>query len=159
MASQLPGTSPTSPSPPVILSRSQRPWFCAAIEHARGRPLVLAAAELSSPRLSLWVTTGDVDLILYPLGAGPTEQLHAIAHQAAHVLLGHQAVASDVAPSLFPHLAPDVVAATIMISRFSAADELAAESLASQLVTNAELPQISGKPGCSAYDSAILDST
>jgi hypothetical protein len=125
MASQpQPGTLPNSPPPPVILDRSHWPWFCAAIERTRGRRLLLAAAELSSPRLSLWVASAHVDLIVYPAGATPIEQLRAIAHQAAHVLLGHQAAASDIAT----------------VALFSGSDELAADGLASQLVASMGLP-------------------
>jgi hypothetical protein len=108
--------------------------------------LLLAAAELPSGRSSLWVATGDIDLIVYPLGAKPTEQLRAIAHQAAHIFLGHQAAAGDIAPQVFPHLSPNFVAAKIVVSRFSEADELAADSFATRLVASTGLSETTTRP-------------
>jgi hypothetical protein len=92
------------------------------------------------------VATGDIDLIVYPLDADSAEQLRAIAHQAAHILLGHQAAAGDIAPQVFPRLSSTFVAAEIMISRFSEADELAADKFASRLVASAGLPEITARP-------------
>jgi hypothetical protein len=109
--------------------------------------LLLVAAELPAGSSSLWVTADDIDLILYLRDADQAEQLHAIAHQAAHIFLGHQATAANITPSLFPHLAPDFAAATVMISRFSEADELAADNLASRIVANTAPAEITaGSP-------------
>jgi hypothetical protein len=47
---------------------------------------------------------------------------------------------------VFPHVAPDFVAATLVISRFSDADELAADSFASRIVPGTELLEITARP-------------
>jgi len=139
-------TSTTPASSPAVPGPSDWPQLRAAIEQARGRPLLLAAADLPSECTSLWVATSNVDLIVYPRGAEPTEQLRAIAHQAAHIFLGHQAAATDTDPSLFPHLAPEFVAATTTIASFSECDELAADSFAARVVESEGLPEIAARP-------------
>jgi hypothetical protein len=110
------------------------------IEQARGRPLLLATAGLPSSRSSLWIAADDIDLIVYPDAADQAEQARAIAHQAAHILLGHQAAAGDAISSLFPHLAPKFAGTTLTIFRFSATDELAADNFACRIVANTRLP-------------------
>ncbi len=136
-------TPATPRTPPAIRGPWDWPRLRAAIEQARGRRLLLAPAELPSGRSCLWIATSDIDLIVYPRAAGQAEQLHAIAHQAAHILLGHQASASDATPSLFPHLDPALVTAVLAISRYSPSDEAIADELASQVVarTRAAMPR------------------
>ena len=113
------------------------PWdwasYRAAIEQVRGRPLLLAPVERLS---SLWIATSDADLILYPGSADQIRQLREIAHQAAHVLLGHQPAPYD-AGHLFPHLDPELVTTVLAISRYSQADEQAAAEFAARVVTAA----------------------
>jgi hypothetical protein len=76
------------------------------------------------------------DLIVYGQAADPVHRLRAVGHHLGHMLLGHQA-AHDGNQSLFPHLDPDVVSATLSISSYAQADELAAEEFATLLITNA----------------------
>ena len=111
-------TSPAIPSP------WDRAVLCATIERARRRPLLLAAAELPRGQSSLWITADAIDLIVYPDAADEAQLLHAIAHQAAHILLGHQADADDTIPSLFPDLASEFFAATLTTFRFSVGDAM-----------------------------------
>jgi hypothetical protein len=131
-------TSPAIPSP------WDWPRLHDAIEQARGRPLLLAPAELPTGLSSLWIATGDIDLIVFSNAADQAEQLLGIAHQAAHILLGHQPGSGDATPSLFPHLVPEFAAATLAISRFSEADELAANNFASRMGTG--LTEITVRP-------------
>jgi hypothetical protein len=113
----------------------------ATIEQARGRPLLLVAAELPSGHSSLWVATDDIDLIVYTHDADQAEQLRAIAHQAGHILLGHRAAASDATTHLFPHLAPDVAVGSIEIVLFSEPDELDADSFAAKIAGSTGLSE------------------
>jgi hypothetical protein len=70
--------------------------------------------------------------------ADPAQQLHAIGHQVAHLLLGHQAAASPAASqALLPHLDPSIVAAPLTFSCFAPEDEMAADEFASLLTAQA----------------------
>jgi len=150
MTSTSPRSSPAIPDP------LDWPRLRTAIERARGRRLLLAAVEMSSERPSLWVATDDIDLIVYSREAERDEQLRAIAHQAAHIFLGHQAFASDGGVNPLPHLALEFVAATIVICGFSEADEVAADSLAARIVTGTSLPEITARSGL-AQDRTLGD--
>jgi hypothetical protein len=128
-AKMTPTTPRTRPTP----SPWDWPGFCAEIERIRGRPLLLAPAELPAGHSSLWVAADDIDLIVYAQAADPTQQLRDITHQAAHMLLGHQA-AANAADQLFSHLDPAMVAAVLTVSVYSQADETIADEFASQVV-------------------------
>lgn len=129
--------TPTIPRTPPFIPD---PWdwasFRASIEQVRGRPLLVAPAELPSGRSSLWIAACDTDLIIYPSPADRHQQLHEIAHQAAHMLLEHQPAAS-AAGILFPHLDPAMAGAVLTISRYSEADERTAAQFASEVVARA----------------------
>ncbi len=129
-------TPATPRTPPAVPGPLDWPRLRAATEQARGRRLLLAPSELPSGHSSLWIATSDIDLIVYLRAAGQAEQLHAIAHQGAHILLGHQVAASDATPSLFPRLDPALVTAVLTISRYSPSDEAIADELASRVVAN-----------------------
>jgi hypothetical protein len=71
----------------------------------RGRRLVLVAESLPLSVSGLWISTDIADLIVYSQTASPLQQVRAIGHQVAHLLLGHQATASSAASqALLPHL-------------------------------------------------------
>jgi hypothetical protein len=122
------------------------PWdwsqFHAAAEKVLGCPLLLAPTSLSSGNASVWIATTDTDLIVYSRAVDGTERLHAIAYQMAHILLAHQAIASDTNPSLFTHLDPALVASMLTVGRYAPADEQAAEDFASLVVARAQSPQV-----------------
>jgi hypothetical protein len=108
------------------------------VEQRRDRRLVLAAESLPLRVSGLWITTDMADLIVYSQTASPLQQVHAIGHQVAHLLLGHQATASPAASqALFPHLNPSYVAATLAVSSFAPADEVAADEFATLLAAQA----------------------
>jgi hypothetical protein len=124
MTPPTPGTSPFIPDPWDWVT------FRATIEQARGRPLVLVPVDLSSGLSPLWMVANDADLIVYSRTGERIEQLREIAHQAAHMLLGHRPATND-ADLLFPHLDPAIVAAVLTIPRFHQADECVATEFAS----------------------------
>jgi hypothetical protein len=125
------------------------PWsldeFRVKVERHRHARLLIAAAPLRLGISGLWIVTTAGDLIVYNEAVNPAQQLRAIGHQAAHLLLGHQAMPSaSASQALFPHLATSFAAAVLPISSFAPADEMAADEFASLLVARA-LP--SGEPG------------
>jgi hypothetical protein len=128
------------------------PWdwasFRVEIERVQGRPLLLVPAKLPPGFSSAWVTTGDADLIVYARDGSRTQRLREIAHQAAHILLGHQATGNG-AERMFPHLPHTAVAAVLTIPRYSPADEALADAFASLVLARSLLaPQ----PGETAMD-------
>jgi hypothetical protein len=101
-------------NPPLSLFRDviPCPWslaeFLVNVERHRGRRLVLVAESLPLRVSGLWLTTDAADLIVYSQAASPVQQVQAIGHQVAHLLLGHQATPSPTA-SQAPVPAPDPV--------------------------------------------------
>jgi hypothetical protein len=131
---------PTPPSASLALPIPQ-PWnleqFRAALEARRGRALLLEPATLPRGCAALRITTDAADLIIYDLAPDSRRQLHAIGHQLAHLLLGHQG--RDDRQSLFPHLDPVLHATAPAISRYAEADEMEADTFASLIVARANL--------------------
>jgi hypothetical protein len=132
---------PTPPSASLALPIPQ-PWnlehFRAALEARRGRALLLEPAPLPRGCTVLRLTTEAADLIIYDLALDPRRQLHAIGHQLAHLLLGHQG--RNDPQFLFPHLDPVALQAMApAILRYAEADELEADTFASLLVARANL--------------------
>jgi hypothetical protein len=125
----------------LALPAIPRPWnlehFRAALEARRGRALLFEPASLPRGCTALRVTTEAADLIIYDLALDPGRQLHAIGHQLAHLLLGHQG--RDEREPLFPHLGPVLLATAPAILRYAETDELEADTFASLLVAKASL--------------------
>jgi hypothetical protein len=135
---------PANPPLPLLRDMIPCPWslaeFRVNVERHRDRPLVLAAVPLPRRISGLWIATATTDVIGYSQTADLGQQVRAIGHQVAHLLLGHQAMPSaSASQALFPHLAPSLVATMITISRFDPADEMAADEFGS-LFTARALP-------------------
>jgi hypothetical protein len=133
---------PTPPSPSLTLP-IPRPWdlerFRLALQACRGRALLLEPAPLPHGCAALRVTTSAADLIIYDQALGSRRQLHAIGHQLAHLLLGHQS--QDDRQSLFPHLDSALTAMAPLIVRYSRADEAEADQFAALLIARVSIIQ------------------
>jgi hypothetical protein len=133
---------PTPPSLSLTLP-IPRPWnlehFRLALQARRGRALLLEPAPLPQGCAALRVTTGAADLIIYDQALDSRLQLHAIGHQLAHLILGHQG--QDDRRSLFPHLDPALTAAAPVIDVYSETDEREADHFASLLIARANPPE------------------
>jgi hypothetical protein len=97
------------------------------------------------------IRTGDTDLILYDQAADPDQQLRAILHEVAHLLLSHR---PHERPSPYTHLDPAAVATeTVAWHGYSQADEREAADFAALLLSAASTatstgePQLRGHPG------------
>jgi hypothetical protein len=112
------------------------PWnleqFRLAVEQRTGRRLALEPAPLPGAAL---VRTADTDLIIYDQAADDDQQLLAIGHEIAHLILGHRA---RERPSPFTHLDP--VAVTTAFHGYAHADEREANDFARFLVSAASNP-------------------
>jgi Zn-dependent peptidase ImmA (M78 family) len=133
---------PTPPSPSLTLP-IPRPWnlehFRLALQARRSRALLLEPAPLPQGCTALCVTTEAADLIIYDQALDSRRQLHAIGHQLAHLILGHQG--RDDSQSLFPHLDPALTAKAPMIARYSETDESEADHFAALLIARANIIQ------------------
>lgn len=127
-----PGAPDTSPRIPDGCDVER---FRAALEQARGRPVLLMPTAIVPGPSSCWFATDDSDLIVYSSAVDQALQLREIAHQAAHMLLGHQPLEADVG-RMFPHLDPATVADVLTIYCYSEADERTAAELASRVVAD-----------------------
>jgi hypothetical protein len=111
--------------------------FRAGVESWRGRPLALAAGRLAPGRAAAWIATATADFIVYDRDAPFPGQVRAIAHQVAHMLLGHRGSPDgrDAAGALFPDLDPAAVDADLGApAAFTAAEEQDADALARSLL-------------------------
>ncbi len=107
----------------------------AAVERKRGRPLALTSAPLSPGSSTLLIEMDTVDLLIVSQAGSPADQLHAIAHQLAHLVRGHQGTPDDhLLRVAFPHLAPDLVAASLAACRYAPEDEHEADAYATRFV-------------------------
>src|SRR5579862_593780 len=140
---------PANPPLPLLRDVIPCPWslaeFQVNVERHRDARLVIAAASLRQGTSGLWIATATADLIIYNEAADPAQQLRAIGHQVAHLLLGHQAPPSDSASRAL--LAPSLVTAVLPVSHFSSADEMAADEFAALLVARALPSGEAGKSG------------
>jgi hypothetical protein len=107
--------------------------FRHAVERRTGRNLLLEPAPLDG---AARISTPDTDLIIYDETADPDQQLRAIAHEVAHLLLGHQ---PHRLPSPYVHLDPAAVATeTVAFHGYSRADEQEAADFAAWLMSAVE---------------------
>ncbi len=98
--------------------------LCVQLGQKRGQPIHLLAIELDSARPSgLWIAMDGMDFIVFEANTSAPHQEHIIAHELAHIILGHRnAELNDVsARLLFPKLDPGLV--RDMLSRTGYADE------------------------------------
>ena len=125
-----------------------RPWnldqFILAVAQRTGRHLTLEPAPLDG---AARISTGDTDLIIYDQAADPDQQLLAISHEIAHLLLGHR---PREHPTPFTHLDPAAAAdVTTTFHGYAQADEREAHDFARLLLSAASnaTPAGSQPPG------------
>lgn len=72
-----------------------------AVANHRGRPLTLVPTPATGGSATLLVTTGDRDIIHYPVGATVLHRNHLITRQVCHLVLSHQRTASHFTTGSF----------------------------------------------------------
>ncbi len=108
----------------------------------RGRALRLVAAPGTAK--GLCIATADEDYIFYPRDAPAVTQLHVIARELGHLLLGHAgapAATSEIARLLLPSMDPGLVVTTLTRTRYSPRDEDEAELFALLLLDHVEVEE------------------
>jgi len=114
--------------------------FVAGLERQRQRPIRLRPFS-SGPGVpcGLWIGTAEADYVYHEAGTTPFHATHIAVHEIAHMLLGHRHTAAW--EQLIGLLAPDVDQALIQLilgrSAYSTAEERAAETLASLILSSA----------------------
>jgi hypothetical protein len=103
-----------------------------------GRPLrVVLSDQPGTAPSGAWLRTADEDLVLVDRGASPLHREHILAHEVAHILLGHRGRAEPELSSLLPGIDPSVVSRVLTRHTYSDAAERDAELLASLIMSRA----------------------
>ncbi|MBO0802102.1 MAG: ImmA/IrrE family metallo-endopeptidase [Nocardiopsaceae bacterium] len=111
--------------------------FRECLERHRGRPVDLIPTTTANGCSGLWIGTRDADYIFYERDTTPLHQLHIVAHEAGHMLLGHAGTpigTEQLARLLFPDLPAALVQSALGRSAYTDAEEHEAETFASLLL-------------------------
>jgi hypothetical protein len=113
-----------------------------------GRPLrvVLAAQTFPAPS-GAWLRTATGDVIVIDRDASPLHRDHILAHELAHVLLGHDQLDGHAATAVLPGLDPAVVRGVLARHGSRHAEEREAELLASLIMVRVTSPSRPGAAG------------
>jgi hypothetical protein len=137
----------TPRSPDLIALPGSLEKLRAAVEHKRGRTLVLAAAPLPAGS-TLLIETRTADVMMASHADSPAGQLHAIAHHLAHLMCGHQGAPDDRLPqAAFPRLAPGKVSASLTTSRYAPEEEREADARATRFMARVARSKGARSPG------------
>ena len=113
--------TPLSPEPIALPGSLDE--LRAAVEHKRGRTLVVAAAPLPAGS-TLLIEARTVDVMMASQADSPAAQLDAIAHHLAHLMCGHQGAADDrPLQAAFPGLLPGKASASLTTARYTPEEE------------------------------------
>ncbi len=106
------------------------------VEALRGRPIRLVGAAERNLPCGIWVETDRADLVFYAQGTGPAHQRHIIAHELAHIALGHTGaeVTEHAAELLFRSVKPAAVLRMLNRAGYDTGQEREAELLATLLL-------------------------
>lgn len=102
-------------------------------EH-RDRPIFILDQDLGADGPSgLWVETATADYVVVHASATPSRRAAIVCHEAAHMILGHEAQAGDLT-ELVSTIRPSLAARFLQRHGYSAPDEHDAETLATEIV-------------------------
>lgn len=102
-------------------------------EHRGRRVVVIDHPFDDQGTTGLWIALPDLDLIAVDTSAGPSRRVVIIAHEIAHMMLGHEGPHADLGSRVAPDLPPDVVARVLSRDTYDDAEELDAERVATVL--------------------------
>jgi hypothetical protein len=117
--------------------------MCDALERIRQREISLVPMAMptrpGSP-CGLWISTDEVDYILYQENTTKAHSAHIVRHEAGHMLLGHTSTPAhkdEVAQLLMPSLNPALVRTVLGRTIYTSQEERSAEMVASLLPMHA----------------------
>ena len=118
----------------------------------RGRQIQFIEMELGGPS-GMLIGLPTMDVVLVDVDSSPSRRLVSIAHEAAHLLLGHDKDAAhveDTLTTLLPNLSPSLIKQALCRQRHDGRQESDAEELAtiiaSELSVRAALCDLDGHP-------------
>ncbi len=131
------------------------------VQEVRGRRVQLTPISGLPGVHGLWLSSADVELVLYADGTTPWHQHYTVCHEFAHMLLGHDeqsgAPGEDRHVAL-PDIAPETVRSVLRRSAYDTWQEQEAEYLAMRIMQRIErasaLPPVS--PGISGVAAVRL---
>jgi len=136
--------NPLSPEPIALPGSLDE--LRAAVEHKRGRTLVLAAAPLPAGS-TLLIETRIVDVMMASQADSPAAQLDALAHHLAHLMCGHQGVPDDrPLQAAFPGLVPGKASASLTTARYTPEEEREADARVTRFVARVARSQAPRSP-------------
>lgn len=112
------------------------------VEALQGRPLKLIGVRDRDLPCGMWVRTAETDLVFYAETTTPAHQRHIIAHELAHILLGHSGaeLTEQAGGLLFQRIEPATVARVLSRSEYDTGAEREAELLATLLLRRRPRP-------------------
>jgi len=126
--------------------------FLGNLSKERSRPIQLIEMELGGPS-GMFIGLPTMDVVLVDVHSSPSRRLVSIAHEAAHMLLGHDRDATHVEETLttlLPDLSPTLIQQALRRQHHDGHQESDAEQLAtiisSELSVRAALYDLSGHP-------------
>jgi Zn-dependent peptidase ImmA (M78 family) len=114
------------------------------VEALQGRPLKLIAVGDRDLPCGMWVRTAEADLVFYAESTAAAHQRHIIAHELAHILLGHSGaeLTEQAGGQLFQRIEPATVARVLNRSEYDTGTEREAELLATLLLQRRPRPSV-----------------
>ena len=103
----------------------------------RGRVVTVVEHDLRDTGLpsGLWVAGKDCDLIVVEAEAGPSRRAVIVAHEVAHMILGHDGdLATDLVLQAVPDLRPALVGRVLHRDCYETTEENDAEEVATHIV-------------------------
>lgn len=126
--------------------------FLRNLSMERGRQIELIEMELGGPS-GMYIGLPTIDVVLVEVNSSPSRRLVSIAHEAAHMLLGHDKDATHVEGTLsmlLPNLSPSLIQQALRREHHDGHQESDAEELAtiiaSELSVRAALYDLDGHP-------------
>ena len=128
----------------VLIPLVPTPWsaeaFIDRVAQNRGRPINLISYSLTSDDpTGYWLSYPDRDVIVVPDSAAGSRRDAIIAHELAHMMLGHlpmQAAGVDDPSALTANMSPDLVARFLPRHGYQPIIEKEAESLSTLLMAH-----------------------
>jgi Zn-dependent peptidase ImmA (M78 family) len=114
------------------------------VEALQGRPLKLIGVGDRDLPCGMWVRTAQTDLVFYAETTAPAHQRHIIAHELAHILLGHSGaeLTEQAGGLLFQRIEPTTVARVLNRADYDTSAEREAELLATLLLQRRPRPAV-----------------
>lgn len=116
--------------------------LCANLDRDRNRQIQLLPMVLPPGSLSgLWLSTNNIDYIVYQKATSLLHQQHIILHEIGHLICEHGATSAldtELPPLLFPDLDPRKIREVLGRSHYTCQQEQEAEMVASIILQQAK---------------------